>query len=126
MILGTGIDLVHISRIEEALNRLGAKFRDRIFTEAEIGYCEAKGSRYESYAARFAAKEAAMKALGTGWSSGVGWREIEVVSPDNGRPTIRLTGGALRHFEQMGGSTVHVSISHSDDLAIAQVLIEDE
>ena len=126
MILGTGIDLVHVSRIEEAINRLGARFRERVFTEAEIGYCEAKGSRYESYAARFAAKEAAMKALGTGWSSGVGWREIEVVSPDNGHPTLRLTGNALRQFEKMGASVVHVSISHSDNLAIAQVLIENE
>ena len=126
MILGTGIDLVHISRIEEALNRLGVSFRDRIFTVAEIGYCEAKSPRYESYAARFAAKEAAMKALGTGWSSGVGWREIEIVSPDSGPPTIRLTGNALRCFEEMRASTVHLSISHSDDLAIALVLIENE
>ena len=126
MILGTGIDLVHVSRIEEALNRLGSRFRDRIFTEKEIQYCESKVSRYESYAARFAAKEAAMKALGTGWSSGIGWREVEVVSPDNGQPSMRLTGNALRRFEELGASIVHVSISHSDDLAIAQVIIESE
>ena len=126
MIVGTGIDIVHISRIEGALGRLGLRFRDRIFTEGEIRYCESKGSRYESYAARFAAKEAAMKALGTGWSSGVGWREIEVVSGETGPPAIRLTGHALKRFEEIGASTIHVSISHSIDLAIAHVLLETE
>lgn len=126
MILGTGIDLAHLSRIEEAMKRLGDRFRDRIFTNGEIEYCESKPHPYESYAARFAAKEAAMKALGTGWSSGIGWREIEIVTPDNGPPTVRLSGNALKRFEQMGASTIHISMSHSDDLAIAQVIIESE
>src|SRR5436853_794404 len=126
MILGTGIDLAHLSRIEEAMNRLGDRFRDRIFTEEEIRYCESKSHPFESYAARFAAKEAAMKALGTGWSSGGGWREIEVITSDHGPPRIRLAGNALKRFEQIGASTIHLSISHSDDLAIAQVILESE
>ncbi len=124
MIVAIGIDIIEIARIQEALGRRGGRFRDRIFTAAEIGYCESRGSRFASYAARFAAKEAAMKALGTGWSDGVRWRDIEVVGAESGAPQLRLAGRALDRFLGMGGLRAHLSLSHSRELAMAQVVFE--
>ena len=124
MIIATGIDIVDISRLEESFERSGDLFRDRIFTEVEIAYCERRARRFASYAARFAAKEATMKALGTGWAEGVGWRDIEVVSQENGKPTLKLSGRALELFQKMGAWKAHLTLSHSNDLAIAQVILE--
>ena len=96
-ILGTGIDMIEVERVERALTRprTGERFRDRVYTEREVAYCESRGRpRYQSYAARFAAKEAAMKAMGTGWNRNVGWREIEVVRERGQAPTIVLSGKA--------------------------------
>ncbi|HXG66979.1 MAG TPA: holo-ACP synthase, partial [Blastocatellia bacterium] len=121
MIIAIGIDIVDISRLEESFERSGDLFRDRVFTEAEIAYCERRARRSASYAARFAAKEATMKALGTGWAEGVGWRDIEVVSQENGKPTLKLSGRALELFQKMGAWKAHLTLSHSNDLAIAQV-----
>jgi holo-[acyl-carrier protein] synthase len=88
MILGTGVDIAEVPRIRASIERHGDRFLHRIYTEGEIRYCESKARRVESYAARFAAKEAGMKALGTGWSHGVRWRDIEVIRPKGQRPTI--------------------------------------
>ncbi|MEK6289420.1 MAG: holo-ACP synthase [Acidobacteriota bacterium] len=126
MIVAIGIDLVEISRIEEVFARRGDRFRARIFTEGEIGYCERRASKLASYAARFAAKEAAMKALGTGWSDGVGWRDIEVVSEPSGAPTIRFHGRALERMSEIGGTRALVSLTHSANLAMAQVVLEGD
>ena len=124
MILATGIDIVEISRIEEILARRGERFRSRVFTEAEIEYCESRASKPESYAARFAAKEAVMKALSTGWAEGVAWRDIEVVRAGSGAPALRLSGRALERFGEIGARKAHLSLTHSRDVAIAQVILE--
>src|SRR5581483_12435640 len=97
MIVGTGIDIAEVPRIAESIKRFGDRFIHRVFTEGEIRYCDAKANRFERYAARFAAKEAAMKALGTGWNDGVRWRDIEVVRKPGGRPTI-VFGGVAAEF----------------------------
>ena len=126
-ILGTGIDLVEVARVELALNRplTGARFRARVFTPGEVTYCESRGRpRYQSYAGRFAAKEATMKALGTGWNRNVGWGEIEVVRQRGHAPTIKLSGKAA-HFALTRGITgFHLSITHTATTAMAQVIAE--
>src|SRR5262245_45638822 len=124
MIIAIGIDIVEISRIEEKLSRGNVRFRDRLFTAAEIAYCEGRASRFASYAARFAAKEAAMKALGTGWAEGVAWQEIEVLNDEAGAPSLKLSGCALERFNRLGARRAHLSLSHSRDTAIAQVIFE--
>jgi holo-[acyl-carrier protein] synthase len=127
MIIAIGIDLVEISRIEEKLSRSNStRFRDRVFTTAEVAYCENRASRFASYAARFAAKEAAMKALGTGWAEGISWQEIEILNNEAGAPTIHLAGRALEGFNQLGATRAHVTLSHSRDTAIAQVIFDRE
>jgi len=124
MIIAIGVDLVEISRIEEVFTRRGDRFRKRVFTEGEISYCERRASKLASYAARFAAKEAVMKALGTGWSEGVGWKDIEVVSSQTGAPTIQLHRNALERMREIGATRVLVSLTHSGELAIAQIVLE--
>jgi holo-[acyl-carrier protein] synthase len=123
MIVALGVDIVEIARIEEAFARRGARFRDRIFTQTEIDYCESRGSKFASYAARFAAKEAVMKALGTGWGDGVRWRDIEIVR-GSGAPTVVLAGRALERFRELGAERAHLTLSHSREVAIAQVVFE--
>ena len=124
MIIAIGIDIVEVSRIEEVFARRGERFRDRVFTPGEIAYCENRGSRLMSYAARFAAKEAVMKGLGTGWGSGVGWRDIEVVVLEAGGPVIHLRGHALERLLEIGARKVHLSLTHTRDLAMAEVVLE--
>ena len=122
MIVGTGIDIAEVPRIRHAIQRFGDRFVRRIFTEGEIRYCDSKANRVERYAARFAAKEAAMKALGTGHSRGVLWKDIEVMRA-GGPPQLRLHGGAARRAAAMGVSRSLLTITHSDTLAMAQVLL---
>jgi holo-[acyl-carrier protein] synthase len=124
MIVAIGIDLVEIARIEEVFARRGDRFRARVFTDDEIIYCERRASKFASYAARFAAKEATMKALGTGWSDGVGWVDIEVVSGPNGAPALQLHRRALERLREIGATKAHVSLTHSGSLAMAEVLLE--
>lgn len=124
MIVGTGIDSIEISRMEETFLKRGEQFRDRVFSAAEIAYCEQRASKFASYAVRFAAKEAVMKALGTGWAEGVAWRDIEVIRNEKGPPTIKLGGRALELFNEMGGRRVHLSLTHTQKIAIAQVILE--
>lgn len=126
MIVAIGIDLVEITRIEEVFARRAERFRDRVFAEGEISYCERRASKFASYAARFAAKEAVMKALGTGWSDGVGWKDIEVVSGSSGAPALQLHGRAFERLNEIGATKVHLSLTHSGNLAIAQVILEGD
>ncbi|NOT25392.1 MAG: holo-ACP synthase [Acidobacteria bacterium] len=121
-IIGTGIDATEISRIAASIERYGDRFINRIYTEGEIAYCRGKRDFASSFAARFAAKEAAMKALGTGHSRAVFWRGIEVVRRD-GPPQIRFHGGAAACAESLGATGSFLTISHSSDLAIAQVIL---
>jgi holo-[acyl-carrier protein] synthase len=126
-IFGTGIDLIEIERVRQAIERAstGARFRERVFTEGEIRYCESRGrARFQSYAARFAAKEATMKALGTGWNRYVGWQDIEVVRERGRPPTIRLLGKAAQFAARRKVIGFQLSISHSAAHAIAHVIAE--
>lgn len=124
MIVGLGLDIAEIDRIEVAIQRHGTPFLERIFTAAEVSYCERHRNRFERYAGRFAVKEATMKALGTGWSRGVRWRDIEVTREATGKPGLHLAGVALRIAERLGVKTISVSITHSGNLALAQVIFE--
>lgn len=125
MIVGSGIDLVEIGRIHDSVERFGKRFLDRIFTAAEQAYCLRKRKAAESLAARFAAKEAGAKALGTGISQGVNWLEIEVLRERSGRPTLRFHGRAAEMAAAMGVANVALSLTHSCDLAMASVVLED-
>jgi holo-[acyl-carrier protein] synthase len=125
MILGTGVDIAEVPRIRETIERFGDRFLRRIFTEGEIRYCERKARRFESYAARFAAKEAGMKALGTGWSRGVRWRDIEVVRPKGQRPTIQFHGVAAAIAAKLGTKNIALSITHTSQEALAHVILEN-
>ena len=124
MIVGLGVDMEEISRLREVIKRHGKIFLERIFTPAEIAYCERHRDPVERYAARFAAKEATMKALGTGWGKGVRWRDIEVTRLPGGRPTIVLHGVAGKHAERMGARHISLSITHSGNFALAEVILE--
>jgi holo-[acyl-carrier protein] synthase len=124
MIVGTGIDIAEVPRIAESIKRFGDRFLRRIFTEDEIRYCDSKANRVERYAARFAAKEAAMKALGTGWNRGVRWRDIEVFRQPGSRPTIKFYGAAAQFATRLGTKNIALSISHTPDHAIANVILE--
>ena len=124
MIVGTGVDIAEVPRIRKSIKRFGERFLNRVFTSGEIEYCEAKASKFESYAARFAAKEAGMKALGTGWNHGVRWRDIEVVRPKGQRPTIRFHGQAAAFAEQLGAKNIALSITHTAEQALAHVILE--
>jgi holo-[acyl-carrier protein] synthase len=124
MIVGLGLDIAEVDRIEAAIMRHGAPFIKRLFTPAEAAYCESHKNRYERYAARFAAKEATMKALGTGWRRGVRWRDIEVAREPSGKPTIRLEGVAREFADRLGVKHISLTITHSGNLALAQVIFE--
>jgi holo-[acyl-carrier protein] synthase len=121
MIKGIGIDFVETKRVREALERWGRHFTNRILTEREAFECGQKGDRVGSIAARFAAKEAVLKALGTGWSREVGWKDVEILTDEKGAPYVTLHGGAGKLAE---GRSVRLSLSHSRDQAAAMVVIE--
>ena len=124
MIVGTGVDIAEVPRIRQAIERFGARFLERVFTPGEIGYCDSKANRFERYAARFAAKEAAMKALGTGWNHGVRWKDCEVVRLPGGRPTIGFHGKAGEFAAKLGVKNAALSLTHTAEQAIAQVILE--
>jgi holo-[acyl-carrier protein] synthase len=125
MIVGLGIDIAEVDRVKAAIERHGERFLRRIYTDAEIRYCESKANKFERFAGRFAAKEAAMKAIGTGWKGGVAWREFEVVREPSGRPTVRFHGKAAEFAQRLGARRASLSISHTEQQAIAQVILED-
>ena len=122
-IIGLGFDATEIPRIAATIARYGERFTHRIFTDGEIAYCMRRREPAMHFAGRFASKEAAMKALGTGHSQGVLWRDIEVVRQPGGPPQLKLHGGAARRFAKIGGHTAQLSISHTDTLAFAQAII---
>jgi len=124
-IIGLGFDATDLPRIRDAFARYGDRFLRRVFTDGEIAYCTRQRDPVPSLAGRFAAKEAAMKALGTGHSRGVLWKDIEVVR-QGGPPQLRLTGGALRRFEALKARRTLLTITHADTLAMAQVLLLDD
>lgn len=121
-IIGTGLDATEIDRIEEAIKRYGDRFIRRVFTAGEIAYCQRKKDFASSFAARFAAKEATMKALGTGQSQGVFWTGIEVVRR-HGPPMLKFHGGAAERFAKIGGTGALLTLTHSRELAIAHVML---
>jgi holo-[acyl-carrier protein] synthase len=125
MIVGSGIDLAEIGRIQQSMERYGKRFLDRVYTAAEQAYCLRKRKAAESFAARFAAKEAGAKALGTGISYGVNWLEIEVVREPSGRPTLKFHGRAAEMAAHLGATRAALSITHTNDLAMASVVLED-
>ena len=125
MIVGTGIDIVEVPRVAASIERFGARFIARIFTAAEIIYCDSKQNRSERYAARFAAKEAGLKAIGTGWRGGVTWQDVEVRREPGGRPTLVFAGKAAEFAARLGVKRAFLSLSHTAQHAIAQVILED-
>jgi holo-[acyl-carrier protein] synthase len=125
MVLGLGTDLIEIERVQASMDRFGERFLDRVFTAGEIAYCMRKKQPAESFAARFAAKEAGAKALGTGISRGVSWKEIEVTREIGKRPMLHFSGRAGELAKRMGVRRVQLSLSHSRKLAMAVALVED-
>ena len=124
MIIGSGVDLCEVSRIKDAIARHGRRFLERVYTGREIAYCERKANLYERYAARFAAKEAGMKALGTGWR-GVAWRDFEVTNLPSGRPTLQFHGKAAEYAGKLGVANISLSITHTSVQAMAIVILEN-
>jgi holo-[acyl-carrier protein] synthase len=124
MIVGTGVDIMETSRVEVALEKHGERFARRVCTPAEIAYCEKFKNSAERFAARFAAKEAAFKALGTGWSQGVRWVDVEITHAESGKPELILRGQAEEIARRLGVIRTAVSISHAGRFVVAQVLFE--
>jgi holo-[acyl-carrier protein] synthase len=122
MVIGLGTDLVEIKRIEKSIEK--KYFREKIFSEVEISYCESKTNKAESYSARFAAKEAFFKALGTGWRGGMSFNEVEVVNDDLGKPSLNILGKTFEMIKEKNIKKIHISLSHTKDVAIATVILE--
>ena len=125
MIYGTGIDIIEVSRIKAVMER-DIGFREKIFTPGEIAYCETKKHKFENYAARFSAKEAFLKAIGTGWRFGIRFADIDVYHDEYGKPLIKLSGKAEQLAKDEGISKIHVSLSHLKEIATAIVVVEIE
>jgi holo-[acyl-carrier protein] synthase len=125
MILGVGTDLAEVDRIRESIARFGDRFLNRIYTPGERSYALSKANSAERFAARFAAKEAGMKAIGTGWSQGVTWHDFAVVNEISGRPTLRLSGVARQTADRLGVKRLSVSLTHTKEMAFAVVILED-
>lgn len=124
MIVSIGIDIIEVARIREVLLRT-PRFTERVFTRAEREYCDSRGVvAAQHYAARFAAKEAALKALQTGWRGGISWQDVEVSARESGAPYLIFTGEVLVIFKKFGATAIHLSLSHTSEHAIAQVVLE--
>lgn len=124
MIVSIGIDIVEVYRIRETIERT-PRFVERVYTQSERDYCEAKGAAAaQSFAARFAAKEAFLKALQTGWRGRITWQDVEIISGETGVPHFEISGEAKNILENLGANRVHLSMSHTTDHAIAQVILE--
>jgi holo-[acyl-carrier protein] synthase len=124
VIVGLGVDIAEVDRVRAAIERRGEAFLKRLFTPREMAYCETHRNRYERYAGRFAAKEAAMKALGTGWRRGVRWIDIEIVRLPSGKPSLELSGRAREFAERLEVKNISLTITHSGNTALAQVIFE--
>jgi holo-[acyl-carrier protein] synthase len=125
MVLGIGTDLAEVGRIRKSIERYGDRFLGRVYTDKERAYASRKANAAERFAARFAAKEAGMKAIGTGWRRGVMWKDFEVINEPSGRPTLRLTGVAGRIAAELGVKRTSVSLTHTTEMAFAVVILED-
>ena len=125
MFVGSGIDICEVPRIEAAFRRFGDRFRNRVFTPGEIRYADRNADRFERYAARFAAKEAGMKAIGTGWRRGVRWQDFEVVNLSSGKPTLVFHGKALEFAEGLGVVNIVLSMTHTRVQAMAFLILEN-
>jgi holo-[acyl-carrier protein] synthase len=125
MILGVGIDNIEVGRVAAKIEKEQG-FRELVFCAAEISYCESKAHKYQHYAARFAAKEAFFKAMGTGWTNGTAFNEIEVVHDEHNRPGLRLTGATASWAGSLGAGTISLSLSHLAAIASAMVVIEKQ
>ena len=124
MIISIGVDIIEVRRVHETIERT-PRFAERVFTQAERSYCESRGAvASQHYAARFAAKEAALKALQTGWSGGIAWQDIEVSAKESGAPVILFHGRAQELYERSGATTAHLSLAHTTEHAIAEVVLE--
>jgi holo-[acyl-carrier protein] synthase len=125
VIISIGIDIIEIARVGEVLRRT-PRFRERVFTERERAYCDGRGAAAcaQHYAARFAAKEAALKALQTGWTNGIAWQDIEVAAHETGAPALLLYNRAREIYKHLGATSAHLSLSHTSEHAIAQVILE--
>ncbi|MEE8162145.1 MAG: holo-ACP synthase [Acidobacteriota bacterium] len=123
MMVGIGIDIVEIHRIREALEG-NQTLEKKVFTDEEIGYCRQRKNKNQHFGGRFAAKEAALKALGTGWSQGIHWKDVEIIDGAQGRPTLVFHGTAKEVFEKSGAQRTHLSITHSSEHAVAVVVLE--
>ena len=124
MIVSIGIDIVEVYRIRETISRT-PRFVERVYTESERRYCEAKGAAAaQSFAARFAAKEAFLKALKTGWRGKITWHDIEIISDESGVPSLKISGEAQKILENLGADKIHLSLSHTTEHAVAQVILE--
>ncbi|MEZ6242847.1 MAG: holo-ACP synthase [Phycisphaerales bacterium] len=121
-VIGHGVDMIEVSRIARMVERHGHRFLERVYTPSEQAYCKDKKRIFEHLAARFAAKEAVLKALGTGWSGGIGWADVEVVHEASGRPRIELHAAAAKAARDQGISKVLISLSHIDKTAIASAI----
>jgi len=126
MIVGTGVDIAEVGRIKAAVERFGERFLKRVFTPAEVRYCMGKLNAAERLAARFAAKEAGMKAIGTGLRHGVTWQDVEVLRLPGQRPVLKFSGKAAEFADRLGCKRTHLSLSHTKEQAIAYVILEGE
>lgn len=125
MIIGIGCDIIKVERIQNAITK-NSCFCEKLFTPAEIEYCSRKANSAQSFAARFAAKEAVMKALGTGWDGKVNWLDIEVINSASGSPSIKLTGGAKEMADELKVKNICLSLAHEKDFALAYIILEGE
>src|SRR5216684_2012524 len=124
MIVSIGVDIIEVRRVRETIERT-PRFAERVFTAAERAYCESRGAvAAQHYAARFAAKEAALKALQTGWSGGIGWQDVEVSAKESGAPVISFHGRVRELYEKSGATAAHLSMSHTTEHAVAEVVLE--
>jgi holo-[acyl-carrier protein] synthase len=123
MIIGTGIDIIEVDRIAMRVGKDNG-FRELVFSKDEMSYCDSKALRFEHYAARFAAKEAFLKAVGRGWDSGLQWNEIEVVNDNKGKPGLRISGETEKMLSPLGIRQIHLSLSHVKSMATAIVILE--
>ena len=122
MIAGHGVDIIDVDRIKNAIME-STRFTKKVFTDVEIEYCEGKKDKYQSYAGKFAAKEAFLKAIGTGWAKGIAFTDVEIVNDNEGKPDIVLHNAAKEYFESKGYKNILVSISHTDSVATSSVII---
>ena len=124
MIHGTGVDLIEISRIKNSIQKYSGKFEARVFTSKEIDYCRSKADPFKHFAARFAAKEAVLKSLGTGMAEGISWKDMEILNQESGQPVLSLSGKGRDIFESLNLRNIHISMTHDKSYAVAQAIAE--